>query len=153
MSKGKPFHWNARRDAILRKLWYDSITMEDIAKKIGGGCTKQIVKNREQRLGLPNRRHMWKSGGQFKKQQTRVAFEEPRQLSALFCEPVSILELKSCECAYPVRPHLNLQKGFCGAQVKPGKRYCDFHYQICYPPRKASSVEKILDSRLFRAAA
>lgn len=46
-------YWTDERVALLRRLWKPGANAQDIADKIGGGCTRMMVIGKADRLGLP----------------------------------------------------------------------------------------------------
>jgi hypothetical protein len=47
--------WNDEREALLKQLWAEDVSLSGIATKIGGGCTRCAVSGKARRLNLPHR--------------------------------------------------------------------------------------------------
>ena len=50
------------------------------------------------------------------------------------CQPVSLMELTSRTCRWPLGDPRDEDFGFCGAETVPTKPYCEYHTRIAWVP-------------------
>lgn len=138
--------WTDDKTERLKRLWAGGLIVSDICAALG--VTRGAVAGKAKRLGLPKRNNAALRGNRKPRNVSRRAsmrIKRPvEQYFRPFCEPVSVLEFKPGICRFAVGPHLQFQKGFCGAKALPGKSYCGFHHQICYPPRVKRDLTRAL---------
>lgn len=143
--------WTEERVETLKKLWGEGYTALSIAGTIGS-TTRSAVLGKVNRLGL-HRGH--KGNGMAKRRvvasstkgikalpapkpvsPVRAVFKaEPLPREPAVTKPlVSLLDLESHHCRYPIGTPGQEGFGFCGCQKVAGTPYCETHVRIAYQP-------------------
>lgn len=110
--------WTDEKVARLTTMWEDGVTASDIGLELG--VTKNTVIGKVHRLGLPKRRRA-----------PVPTEDEPDE------ELLTLYNLKSGMCSWPIGEPGNDRFHYCGAQVVTGKSYCSTHCDIAHikPPK------------------
>lgn len=136
MKQTKP--WYNKEIELLKSLWAQGITAEQIAQELGR--TKNGICGKVRRLNLPVRQIRVRVP---KVKVLPVNIEPERKDGLLpplkreeiakkaYGHGVTPLERKSCECLWPIGDPRHKDFHFCGAKVH-AKNYCEAHYFIGY---------------------
>ena len=153
----KNVFWNESRTAMLRKLYADGLSGVLIAERLG--TTKGAVSGKKKRLGLvgdkqPKIRHPRRNQNSNRQnninteavQKARAVKLKPELRAAdpgiaahepeapIECKRISILELNSCTCRFPIGVPGAADFCYCGLVPKAGSVYCQEHNRIAFNP-------------------
>jgi GcrA cell cycle regulator len=142
--------WNDERVGILTRMLADGYSHGVIARRLGAKSRSAVI-GKARRLGLSSpadkpRIHLpyWHSRRPVKaKPPPKPAPPRPpRPPVATTPKPaapdkatVGLQQLEAHHCRWPVGDPRLPGFGFCGAEPKPGKPYCDKHEGRAYDPR------------------
>jgi len=115
----------------LKQMWNEGKSTGEIGKILG--VSKNAVVGKAHRLGLESRPSPIKrseniENGESKKKETKPKPKkaaEPKKEKKK--EGVSLLELTSSSCRWPIGDPKDADFHFCGKEVVPGKNYCEKH--------------------------
>lgn len=139
--------WPQDRVDTLTILWKTGLSAGRIALELGEGITRNAVMGQVHRLGLVkrNRTQPPKEMAMKRKPYGRsrtfnpkapIVAQPPAPAVELKCEPVSLLELTSETCRWPLwdadLPDKAEKMMFCGARPMEGLAYCLAHCAIAY---------------------
>lgn len=164
------FAWTETRIVELKQRWSDDgMSASQVARSFGGGCTRNAVVSKVHRLIAAGRMEKRVDPDSERKAALRArAAREAREFrkaaegrqdaaSALRAagapeiarlEPevirtvptVSMEDVSSTQCRWPIGDPLSKNFAFCGAQQKPGHPYCIGHCGIAYQPSHAQKA-------------
>lgn len=160
--------WDARRDKILKREWFNGAFAQDIADAIGDGVTKNAVIGRAHRLGLPQRDKTTLHRSR-RITLAPVAFSRvtPDDLVKIFVVDGvrdnnthsdigalhrSVLTVEDRECRWPIGDPKSRDFHFCGRAAVPGKSYCGAHCKIAFQapdPRRHNVREEAKRKKEF----
>ncbi|MFE1601292.1 GcrA family cell cycle regulator [Methylobacterium sp. ID0610] len=119
--------WTDERIEELKRLWSESLTGSEIAKRLGLK-DRNAVMGKIHRLGLARKNLATEA---------QAAANDPAPPAA--AEPLHpILELKEWSCRFPVGDPMGRDFRFCCAKRQPGLPYCEAHARIAYTPMERS---------------
>lgn len=139
--------WSEERIDTLRDLWRSGYSASDIARTIG--VSRSAVLGKVFRLELPHRKapqpRPVKSKAEVKRDRNRFvptrlyAKAPPRPLPPpviIESNPrgVTLLDLKSGDCRWPMGDPRDPGFLYCGDNVRDGSSYCAAHHAIAYTP-------------------
>lgn len=142
--------WSAEDTEQLRALWGRQLSAAEIGAIIG--CSRHAVIGRAHRIGLPPierkpaekppvRRGAKKQFPWIRKRcRSSGPVSEPCELEDIplpvIGEPrmLSILEIDSTTCRWPIGDPRKPSFGYCGHPARPGSSYCAGHHAIAYRP-------------------
>ena len=115
----------------LKQMWNEGKSTGEIGKILG--VSKNAVVGKAHRLGLESRPSPIKrsenvESGESKKKETKPKPKkaaEPKKEKKK--DGVSLLELTSASCRWPIGDPKDADFHFCGKEVVPGKNYCEKH--------------------------
>ncbi|ACL59574.1 GcrA family cell cycle regulator [Methylobacterium nodulans] len=120
--------WTDERIEELKRLWSESLTGSEIAKRLGLK-DRNAVMGKIHRLGLARKNFA-----------TEVQAPANDSKPAEPEEPLHpILLLKEWSCRFPVGDPLGREFRFCCAKRQPGLPYCEAHARIAYTPMERSA--------------
>lgn len=128
----KTTFWTQKQKSQLKTLWSSELSTSEIAKKLGGGITKNAVVGQAYRMGLQRR-----------------ASPIPNKLTTGDKNQGS--EHRVHTCSWIEGDHIKGEMAkFCGQPIIPGKSYCRAHYEKAYvksaaqpkKPKKRTSQKK-----------
>ena len=147
--------WTPELIKELKKLWKKGLTTGEIGRSIG--MSKNAVVGKAHRLGLESRPSPIKREEVIpqKEKGIRVPKKEPKTIAPKVVAPpkmvepapevkpvkkarpgktggVKLVDLKPASCRWPEGDPKEAEFHFCGAEVVPGKSYCDEHCAIAY---------------------
>ena len=122
------FVWDEERLNKLRKLWDEGLPITKIGNEIG--VSRNAIAGKAHRMGLPKRNSPISKSGDPRKNQVTNARGNNKSL------PLKIMlrnvEWSRTRCCWPKGdPKLQGFK-FCGAEIYPGRPYCDKHSYLAY---------------------
>jgi GcrA cell cycle regulator len=150
--------WSFEHTEQLRALWGRQLSAGAIGAIIG--CSRHAVIGRAHRIGLPpierviaprpqavrqkDKCFPWIRKRRRDADEGRAAIELKDIPLTVIGEPrmLSILEIDSTTCRWPIGDPRDQRFGYCGHRTKPGSGYCDGHHAIAYLP--ADSEEQLL---------
>lgn len=103
--------WTPKRVSALIALWNEGLSTSEIGNRLG--VTKNAVVGKVHRLGLPKR-------GSPIKQKPKPA------------EIIGLASLRPGMCSWPEGEPGTDEFNFCGAEIVPGKPYCEHHCKRAY---------------------
>ncbi|MDN3627061.1 GcrA family cell cycle regulator [Methylobacterium isbiliense] len=118
--------WTDERIEELKRLWSESLTGTEIAKRLGLK-DRNAVMGKIHRLGLARKNLATEAGAPANDPMP----PEPEPLHP-------ILLLKEWSCRFPVGDPLGREFRFCCAKRKAGLPYCEEHARIAYTPVERS---------------
>ncbi len=137
--------WTPDRIELMKKLYAEGLSCSEIARRLGGGCSRNSVIGKVHRLKLPLRAAV------VKVQKTKPARPAPpkpvtqvRKIAALVAEPLppanqndvarvkSLFDLESHHCRWPVDVAGQKYPGYCGDQKVIGLSYCEGHVRRAF---------------------
>lgn len=163
--------WTPEEDAILYQLWVvEGLPTVPVAERMGK--TRNAVIGRAHRLGFPPRPSPIGIRLAEAEQKRREAEREKRRLARearellllekfavvkpqpqpkhrvvvkqMVTQPTPVVTRRSEPCCYPIGEPGNRNFRYCDEPTKPGKSYCQEHYDLCIrvvPAREAPSGE------------
>lgn len=156
MLAGKNSVWTEGATTQLRRLWLTRISASKIAKQLGGPITRNAVIAKLYRLGLKlpkdeRLRAQTKKGAAPKKPPPPRA--HPTVATPPYTPPhrphhgplVDLVDLKACQCRWPVGDPKEPAFGFCGRTTN--QRYCAEHTQWSTREVAPALTLKTLDPR------
>lgn len=126
--------WEPDAISLLRKLWEEGLTVNNIVEKLGPLFTRNSVIGKAHRLNLKKRQSPIKPRKEvpIKKYNPRKK-EEPEILSI----GVLMVDLKANQCRWPLGELKDPPRFFCGAETG-GHVYCQGHKAKAHIPSKRS---------------
>ncbi len=139
--------WTQQRVEQLTKMYNEGLSCSEIARRLGGGCSRNSVIGKVHRLKLPLRSVV-------KIQKTKPPRKAPppkpvtqvRKIAALIAEPLppadvndvarvkSLFDLEPHHCRWPVDVEGQKWPGYCGDKKVPGLSYCRCHALRAWSP-------------------
>jgi GcrA cell cycle regulator len=144
--------WTDERVALLKKMWCEGKTAAEIAKELGD-VTRNAVIGKAHRLRLSNRVSPIQQNN--KKPAPKLPEEKPvsrraplpaREINVL---GVSMAELSSSMCRWPIGDPREENFHFCGLESVAGLPYCPDHSRIAY---QAATRNRVLQAEDFERA-
>jgi GcrA cell cycle regulator len=149
--------WTEAELQRLRDLWAAGKTAQEIADELGNK-TRSAVLGRAHRSKLPTRISPVKQKAIEKKTEKRVKktaaapvlFETAPPCATLDKPPanlVSLLDLKTGQCAWPYGDPKESGFGFCGQSCQAGSQYCAGHHKRVFQPawRKDNQIDRVAE--------
>jgi len=154
-------NWTDERIETLRRLWAEGLSASQIATALGG-VSRNAVIGKIHRLGLSGRVKTGKarparagggavhaprpvpSGSRVMAVGSTVVKVVEREAPAPLREPaevvplhggVTLLDLKTSSCRWPIGDPSDPAFRFCGTRIQPGETYCPCHAELAYPAR------------------
>ena len=133
--------WTPARDEITEKLWYNGKSASEIAAVLGGGATRCSVLSRIHRKKFA-RADKCRVSPRSRESRARkpVVQSEPsapttysKETDPLAESPVTILDLKSCHCRWPIGHPRDPGMLYCGNPKDVTESYCEAHAKRAYP--------------------
>lgn len=150
--------WNEKEINLLKELWSQKMTTQEIADEIGNGKTKNSIIGKARRLDLPNKTqrksrvvmcapHILEKG---RANKVPFVFRKAAPSNRLPPSPIEapksvtegagigMMQLKwnSCRGIVGYRDGQLSAAVYCGEKSKPGKSFCPYHASIfLVPPR------------------
>lgn len=160
--------WSQERVASLIKYWGEGLSYSQIARVLGGGLTRNAVTGKVMRLGLPTRKKQapcqfagritsqLKNGRPpwprkpvvFNKTTATPTLKPDDALAAIAAASVndvarvSLNDLDTHHCRFPVGEVGQSGFGFCGSDAIPGLPYCKDHAARCFSQVTQKAKEK-----------
>ena len=140
--------WTDESVEMLRKLWAQGLTANEIAKKLG--VTKNAIVGKVHRLCLKARPSPIKTKGSENADtealQSTITFEEEHEeensaevavaeehkANTKKSKNIKLVDLDSHTCRWPIGDPRDEDFCFCGKKVKSGQTYCDEHAVMAY---------------------
>jgi len=125
--------WTEDRINLLKRLWPEGRSAETIARKLGGGLTRNAVLGKVARLGLSERRTAPRPRG------------EAAHRDAPAPPPVgdaTLLSVRRADCRWPYGEPGDAAFSLCGRPSERGA-FCAAHAAIAYRPAPLS-VEDLM---------
>jgi GcrA cell cycle regulator len=119
--------WTDERIEELKRLWNESLTGTEIAKRLG-------LKDRNAVMGKIHRLGLARKNIATEAQAPANDTQPPEAEEALH----PVLLLKEWSCRYPIGDPLGSEFHFCGARRRSGLPYCEAHARIAYTPVERS---------------
>lgn len=170
--QGEKLPWTDERVNMLKQLREEGLSASQIAKRLGGGATRNSVIGKMHRLGLPGRPQSSRPAARrqaprSRKPNTASRASAPRSHGATALktqlaprpepEPapapihlvdlsrggkVTILMLSNKTCRWPIGEPNEGDFCFCGHEPKEGSPYCDYHTKVAYQPASERRRQK-----------
>lgn len=167
--------WDEERVELLKKLWSEGLSASQIAGRLGG-VTRNAVIGKVHRLGLSGRattsriksvRPRKRASGVVRSPRMKYfgngsggskpdfdggagdpmqAFSHVEELVIPLEERVSLVDLKECNCRWPIGDPTHEDFHFCGRNKVPGSPYCEHHANVAFQParsRRRPSRQKV----------
>jgi GcrA cell cycle regulator len=159
MEQEDAVNWSTEHTEQLRALWGRKLSASEIGAIIG--CSRHAVIGKAHRIGLPpiervpagrppgrsrNRQFPWIR----RRGRTMAADAELKDIPlTVIGEPrmLSIVELDSTTCRWPIGDPRTSSFGYCGHPTGPASRYCAGHHAIAYRPAESEDELKFADAR------
>lgn len=171
MTAGEPYYnWDDHRTEILKALWAEGLSGEQIAQRLPGYPSRNAVIGKAHRLGLGNRRGV----------RTRIVKDNPHNAAQLArraqprpalaadpapaglrkgafapiggFRPVPFIDLAPGACRWPIEGY-GADMLCCGAPQADERPYCATHERIAHqPPSTTERVDQRLGISKLRAA-
>lgn len=128
------FKWTDASGKLACKLFAEGLTYTEIAEKIGGGCTRAMVRGKVRRMKLeqPKRIHPVVLEVATQPMPELPAVEAPNEHSC------TIDGLNNYTCRYPLwdLQAPESERFYCGrpANYAAARPYCDHHMERCVTP-------------------
>ena len=131
------FHWTDENRSYAREQ-RGQISAAQIARNLGGCCTRNAVIGLWNRMGLEKLRP---SGPRVKSNLLRLPRKAKPAEAIMLYEPeplkLNLLKLKDDQCRFPVTTEGG-QYTFCGHPVMRSKTaYCPYHHEVCWEKHAA----------------
>lgn len=138
-------NWTPERVTMLEKLWADGLSATQIACEMGGTRNSVIGKVHRLRLAGRPKPESFGGGKQDKRGDNTRARNLARRSPKFNPEPmpkrpprpdaptplmISILDLTSTTCRWPVGDPLDAGFGYCGCGCPVETPYCDYHDHV-----------------------
>lgn len=131
--------WTDERVTLLRQLWGEGKTAAEIAKRLGGGLTRNAVIGKAHRLRLSNRVSPIQQNDNVKKPLAvaAIAVAEPVRsvvaAAVVRSGGVKMADLRERMCRWPIGDPKDVEHfHFCGEGAVPGMSYCAEHARAAY---------------------
>jgi len=148
--------WTEPNTELLKKLWAEGRTAQEISYRIEGS-TRSGILGKIHRMKLPVRaespnpmhiEHKRMAGGATHYKKVKKVSKVKRKdregisiTSYANTEPKTMLDLKRRECQWPVRSE-GKQHWFCAAEVAGKYPYCEKHISIAYQKGSLVNVKR-----------
>lgn len=160
--------WNEERTTALKTLWLEGLSASQVARKLGGGVSRNAVIGKVHRMGLAGRdvptspralgglspRRPSKprnTASALPKASARAPRPAPIAPAPLDLPPLAtILTLAEDTCRWPIGDPQDESFGFCGRTCDPDKTYCAGHARRAF--RQLPKARKEGDESLARWA-
>ncbi len=144
--------WTEQRVEQLTKMYNEGLSCSEIARRLGGGCSRNSVIGKVHRLKLPlrvvglgrprkelSKKEDWRFAPKTLKPLTQV-----RKIAQLIAEPLppadvndvarvkSLFDLEPHHCRWPVDVEGQKWPGYCGDQKVIGLSYCANHIRRAF---------------------
>ncbi|RAI03165.1 GcrA cell cycle regulator [Acuticoccus sediminis] len=156
--------WTDERIEVLRKMWAEGMSASQIASSLGG-VTRNAVIGKIHRLGLSGRvkapqaratrarsapppvakpaaapRVMAAGAVAVKVVEEPEMETAPRPVAEVvhLTDGITLMELSSAHCRWPVGDPSSADFRFCGARVAVGETYCSAHCEQAFPSRRST---------------
>ena len=118
--------WDEKKLKELEKLWSQGLPISKIGEMLG--VSRNSIAGKAHRMSLPKRNSPISSKVENKK--PKVSFKETREIPLKL--KLRNVEWSRTRCCWPKGdPKLQGFK-FCGAEIFPGRPYCDKHSFLAY---------------------
>lgn len=156
------YYWNDERVEQLKGLWADGLSYSQIARKLGGGVTRNAVIGQVSRLNLAGRTQSARTVRPRIANVAPVSRRAPEpQLPVIELPPVvlgsgehvTVMTVRDCHCRSPIGDPGDEAFHFCGQTPRRGSPYCEAHARKAYQPQQANkgaSAKAFRDSGMAR---
>lgn len=151
--------WNDAREQLLKKLWGQGLSASQIARRMGGGVTRNAIIGKRIRMGLPDRgasttrtksggrrckkpkgqqpwRHLQVFGLVERTSPARLPKEEYTPPVDDYIVPMqqrkTVQTLEEDSCRWPIGDPQTPEFYFCGGEKVAGLSYCRRHVERAY---------------------
>lgn len=130
--------WNEKTEEELRRLWREGYSSTAIARAFNTGLhssrarlTAASIRGKASRMGLPMRELATRQNTHHRLARVKISGVSTDRPCFRLTDPdagVSLTDIKSGQCRWPVGDTRTPEFRFCGRETVPGKSYCADHF-------------------------
>ena len=153
--------WTDERVQVLRKLWAEGLSANQIAKQLSCGFSRNAVIGKVHRLGLAGRATPSRPTKTVRVTRPRAVVTAPRLRTVAPPRPVNkappveiapklrddgrletVQTIGTAQCRYPYGDPNEASFGFCGHSCQNGSQWCPDHRALVYQPSETAAERR-----------